>query len=192
MDVEQKSWPSIPPSLTLSSFSKSLVVRLPSPLESLGDSALVGLLSGFLDCLPLCLFYFPPLWDFFAFPLAILNATAPHRLEVAVLLLPLKSILNETVLNRDAASIHFDPCIQGHFVIFMVFSAWLKFKISICRAVVDALLHCSAWGKTHACEVGVYRTILVYSLKVTTVASKVRYFLRACNIFLWTALNRSH
>lgn len=98
--------------------------------------------------------------------LLFLKATAPHRLESAVLLLHLKSILNENALNSDAASTHFDPCIQRHFIIFMVYSSCLKFKISICRAVVDALLHCSAQGRRHAYKVEVCRTILFYSLKV--------------------------
>lgn len=98
------------------------MARLPSPVESRVAASSVGLLSGVLDSLILLSVYFPSFQDLFAF-LFFLKATAPHRLEAAVLLLPLKSILNATALNSDAASTHFDPCIQGHFVIFMVFSS---------------------------------------------------------------------
>lgn len=99
------------------------MVRLPSPVESWVDSALVRLQLGFLDRLillsPLCA---PSHQARFLLLLYFLEITPPHKEEAAVLLLHLKIILHETVLNSDAASTHFDPCIQGHLVIFMVFS----------------------------------------------------------------------
>lgn len=69
------------------------MVRLLSPVESLGDPALVGLLSGFLDCLILLSpLYFPSLQGLFAL-LSLLEATAPHRLEPAA---------SEEYLNKTA------------------------------------------------------------------------------------------
>lgn len=57
------------------------------------------------------------------FWLSFLEAAALPGLEAAVLFLHLKSILNETALYSDAAGPHFDPRIQGHFAIVMVFSS---------------------------------------------------------------------
>lgn len=98
-------------------------MRLPSPVEILDDPALFGLLSGFLGRLTLLSFhYFPSLRDLFASPLTF--PARFHRFPQSSCIAPAsESGLNGTAFNSDAASTHFDPCIQGHFVIFMVFSS---------------------------------------------------------------------